>query len=108
MSNTQQVQRQAKTPPRSSARNDLDRIETASTPWWANTPSVAMNCLSIAAVPFNFLSRAASTAVDLCFLAVVATVALWWTGHIPQETVVSVLGDVGQRILGILEGSGLL
>jgi hypothetical protein len=108
MTNTPQAPRRPQQPQRSSATNDLNRIEAASAPWWTTAPSVAMNCVAVAVAPFNLLSRLASTAVDLCFLAVVGAIALWWTGYIPQETVVALLGEAGTRILGILEGAGLL
>jgi hypothetical protein len=41
-------------------------------------------------------------------MAVFGTVGLWYIGYIPDQTVAEVLGSVGQRLLGILEGTGLL
>ncbi|MDW9481201.1 hypothetical protein GOB57_21380 [Sinorhizobium meliloti] len=100
--------RPAKTPPRSSARNDLDRIEATGTPWWAHAPSVAMTCLTIVAAPFRLLALAADTAVSLCFLAAFGIVGLWYAGYIPDQAVADFLGSVGERLLSILEGTELL
>lgn len=108
MTTSPQTPRPAKAPPRSSARNDLNRIEATGSPWWANAPSVAMTCLTVAVAPFKLLALAADTAVSLCFLAVFGAVGLWYTGYIPDQTVADILGSVGERLLSILEGTGLL
>ncbi|MBY3155524.1 hypothetical protein HFO56_24665 [Rhizobium laguerreae] len=108
MTNPSQTPRPAKTPARSSARNDLDRIEATGNPWWAQAPSVAMTCLTVTVIPLKLLALAADTAVSVCFLAVFGSVGLWYIGYIPDQTVAEVLGSVGQRLLGILEGTGLL
>lgn len=93
---------------RSAARNDLDRIESTGNPWWTQAPSVAMACFSVAMAPFRFLALAADTAVSLSFIAVFGAVGLWYTGYIPDQTVADILGNLGGRLLAILEGSGLL
>lgn len=108
MTTPSQAPRPAKTPARSSARNDLDRIEATGTPWWAHAPSVAMTCATVIAAPFRALALVADTAVSLCFLAVLGSVGLWYAGYIPDQTVAQILGSVGERLLAILEGTGLL
>jgi hypothetical protein len=67
-----------------------------------------MTCLTVIAAPFKALAIVADTAVSLCFLAVFGALGLWYTGYIPDEEVAQVLGAVGQRLLAILEGTGLL
>lgn len=107
MTNTPNQPRLAKSAPRSSARNDLDRIEATGSPWWAQAPATAMMCLRIAVAPVKFLDAAADMAVKLSFLAVIGAITLWYLKVIPETVVSAALNDVGTRILGILEASGL-
>lgn len=94
--------------PRSSAKDDLVRIEAAGVAWWATAPSVMMICLSVATAPFRALAIAADAAVSLIFLGVFGAVALWYAGYIPDETVAQALGHVGTRLLAIAEATGII
>ena len=107
MTSAIQTPRPAKTPARSSARNDLNRIEAAGIPWWAHAPSVAMTCFTVAVAPLKFLASAADFALSLAFLSIFAVIGLVYCKVIPDTAVAAVLNEVGTRILGILETSGL-
>jgi hypothetical protein len=67
-----------------------------------------MTCLTVASPPLKLNALAADTAVSLCFLAVFGSVGLWYAGYIPDQTVADILGSIGERLLAILEGTGLL
>jgi|HigsolmetaAR202D_1030399.scaffolds.fasta_scaffold00423_13 hypothetical protein len=91
-----------------SVAETLSRIETASSPWWAQTPAVAYACLRIAAMPVRLVAAAADAAVSLAFVAMGAAVYMWWTGMIPDEAVAEFLGRIGERLLDIVRSSGLI
>jgi hypothetical protein len=93
---------------RTSARADLNRIESASRPWWTELPRVASLCAALIVAPARIFAVAAETAVNVAFLAAIGTLALWYFRFIPDAAVAAVLGQIGDRALGILEGSGLL
>lgn len=107
MTSANQTQRPPKAVTRSSARNDLDRIETAGTAWWANAPTIAMTCLSVSVAPFKLIAAAADFALSLAFLSIFAAIGLVYMQVIPDTAVAALLNEVGTRMLGILETSGL-
>ena len=93
---------------KSSARNDLNRIESTGSPWWTQAPAVALACAAIATAPLRLLAAVADTAVSLAFLAAFGSVALWYTGYIPDDTVAAFLGEIGVRLLSVVENADLI
>lgn len=84
------------------------RLEAASLPWWGHTPSVVARCVQVAFMPLRLLAAAADAAVSLAFVGLGLSVYLWWTGIIADEAVAGFLGQVGNRLLGIVKSSGLI
>jgi len=100
-----------KAPPRTapaSVKAELMRIEASSLPWWGQAPHVAKACLQVAILPLRVVSMAADAAVSLSFVGLGAAIYLWWSGRIADETVANLLGQIGNRLLGIVKSSGLI
>lgn len=93
---------------RPSARADLNRIESAASPWWAQLPQVAMICFQIAAAPFRVAAAVTSFAVEAAFLSVFAAIALVYFHYIPDAQVSAFIGGLGNRALAIVQNSGLI
>jgi len=95
-------------PAQNSVRPELMRIESASAPWWSQAPDVAAKCAHVAFMPLRIAAAAADAAVSLAFVGLGLAVYLWWTGTIEDEAVAGLLGQVGNRLLGIVKNSGLI
>jgi hypothetical protein len=93
---------------KSSARNDLDRIEASGNAWWSKAPEIAMICIAGAIAPFRLLAWAADFAVSVAFLIMIGVIAAAIGGYIPDKVVAEALNVVGTRLLTILESAGLI
>lgn len=98
----------SKRPPNSSVRSEFNRLEAASTPWWAQSFAVMSRCVDLAILPFRVFVLAAEAVVAVTFAALIVTGYLWYTKVIPDTVVVDVLTSVGTRLLAIVEASGLI
>ena len=87
---------------------DLRRIEAVGRPWWAEAPRTFLSALHVFLMPFRAVAAVADAVVSFTFVAVIAAVAGVLSGYIPDETVANVLGAVGDKLLAILQSSGLL
>lgn len=97
----------SKRPP-STVRNEFSRLEAASQPWWAQAPSVAWRCVQIAILPLRLYVLLAEALVTTTFAAVIVLAFLLYKGYIPDSVVAEQLGYVGNRVLGIVQASGIL
>jgi hypothetical protein len=97
-----------KAQPRSSATGDLRRIEAVGRPWWAEAPRAFLAVGQVFLLPFRAAAATADAIVSFTFVAIIAAIAGVLTGYIPDATVANVLGVVGDRLLAILQSSGLL
>jgi hypothetical protein len=97
-----------KRPQNNPIKAEFNRIEAASTPWWANAFSVFSTCVTLAILPFRMVVLAAEAIVALTFAGLIAVVYLWYNGMIPDSTVTELLGSLGNRLIGIIENSGLI
>lgn len=94
--------------PTSAVRNEFSRLEGASLPWWALAPSVAWRCIQIVLLPLRLYVLLAEAIVTTTFAAIIVFTYLLWKGYIPDALVAEQLGVVGNRILGIVQASGIL
>jgi hypothetical protein len=94
--------------PPSPVRNEFSRLEGASLPWWAVAPSVAWRCIQIAILPLRLYVLIAEAIVTTTFASIIIFLYLLYKGYIPDALVAEQLGIVGNRILGIVQASGIL
>ena len=94
--------------PQSSVRNEFNRLEAASLPWWSQALPVLVACVSFAVMPLKLAVLAAEAVVAFAFAGLAAAVAAWWLGYIPDATVAQQMGILGERLLRIVESSGLI
>lgn len=95
-------------PQSNGVREELSRIEAASSPWWAALPSVASKCAAAVIAPFRLVVLAAEAVVAVTFAGAIAVAAAWWTGRISDQAVAEVMGAVGKRLLSIAQSSGVI
>jgi len=98
----------AKTKQQATVRMEFDRLAAAGRPWWAEAPDIAAKCLAMVVAPIRYAAIVAELAVSLSFLVVVGSALLWWYGYIPDAVVAEFLGNLGERLLSIIETSGLI
>jgi ABC-type multidrug transport system permease subunit len=103
-----QAQRQVRPQQRSTARADLNRIESAGVPWWFHSLAVFKTCAAVAVAPFRIAAGFAEAAVNVTFVVVFGSIGLWLAGYIPDAAVSALVNALGTRVLAILQGSGLL
>jgi hypothetical protein len=99
-------------PPRKPPGNPVaalsNTVSATARPWWADGFSVAATCAKVLFFPLKLVSQIAQTAVELAFVAVFVAFGLWYLGYIPDEQVARILGELGNRGLGIIQASGIL
>lgn len=98
----------SKRPQNNPIKAEFNRLEAASTPWWAHAFSVFTRCAALAVLPFRMAVLAAEAIVAFTFAGLVVAGYLWWQKIIPDSVVTELLGKLGERIIGIIESSGIL
>lgn len=81
--------------------------ETAS-PWWFSAPKVLLTCGRVAFLPFTLAVKVAELAMATVILGIVAVGGAWYLGYITDKNVVDALKPVGDRLLAMVQGAGLL
>jgi hypothetical protein len=76
--------------------------------WWARIPGRLWTVAVALTSPLRALALIMDMMVSAAVLGVLATVAAWWIGRIPDEDVARVLGEIGKRGLAIVVKSGVL
>lgn len=87
---------------------DLNRIASVGRPWWSEAPEIAHKCLVLIFSPFRFAAMALDMLVSLVFLSFFGVIGLWWLGYISDATVAHFIGSLGNRVLSIIQSSGVL
>lgn len=82
--------------------------EATSRPWWFETFGVVRVCLLGLYAPVKIVSEIAGAIVSLAFVGVLALIAFWYLGYIPDAVVVKYMTVVGDRIFSIVKSSGVL
>lgn len=98
----------SKRPQNNSVRSEFNRLEAASSPWWARSFEVAARCVELAILPFRMFVLAAEAVVAVSFASLVIAGYLWWKGIITDSFVAEQLTVVGARLIAIIEASGLI
>lgn len=98
----------SKRPQNNPIKAEFSRLQAASMPWWGHTFDVATRCVAIAVLPFRMIVLAAEALVALAFAGMIVAGYLWYTGVIADGVVASLLGGIGDRLIGIVEASGVL
>lgn len=98
----------AKRPQNNPIKAEFSRLQSASLPWWAHTFDVATRCIVLAVLPFRMIVLAAEAVVAMAFAGMIVAGYLWYTGVIADSVVASLLGGIGERLIGIIEASGVL
>lgn len=82
--------------------------QAAGRPWWFDGFSVAWTCVQVIYMPVKIVGDIANALVALIFLAMFAAIGLYFGGYIPNEVLVPLLGQIGDRILNLVQSSGLI
>ncbi|NTF17221.1 hypothetical protein G6L37_02095 [Agrobacterium rubi] len=98
----------SKRPQNNPIKAEFSRLQSASTPWWAHSFDVFTRCVALSVLPFRMAVLAAEAVVAFAFAAVIVAGYLWYTGVIPDSTVAGILSSLGERLIGIIEASGVL
>jgi hypothetical protein len=102
------VSSRGRKPPANPLQPLIDAGTAVSKPWWAESFSVAVFCFKALYLPIRLIGDIANTLVALAFVMVFGVVGLFVAGYIPDAVVVKYLGLLGDRILSIVQSSGLL
>jgi hypothetical protein len=86
----------------------VNATQAAGRPWWAETFYVAAVCAKTIYAPVRIVGDVANTLVALTFVGVFALVGLVLAGYIPDAVIVKYLSMVGDRVLSLIQASGLL
>lgn len=97
-----------KTKQASGVQAEFSRVVAVGVPWWAEAPRIFQVALNVMLLPFKVLVAILDVAVSIVFLVIVGSIVLWWIGYIPDEIVVGFAGDLGNRLLGIIEKAGFI
>ena len=89
-------------------KSDLNRIASVGRPWWSEAPEIAHKCLVLIFAPFRFAVMALDMLVSMVFLSFFGLIGLWWLGYISDSTVAHFIGALGNRVLSIIQSSGVL
>lgn len=98
----------AKRPQNNSVKAEFNRLEAASSPWWAQAFDVFYKCVMIAILPLRIAVLLAEAAVAFAFVAFGVTLYLVYMEIIPDSVIAQQLSYVGGRILGIIQSSGVI
>lgn len=98
----------SKRPQNNPIKAEFSHLQAASTPWWAHSFDVFTKCVTLAILPFRMIVLAAEAVVALAFAGLLVTAYLWYQGVIPDSLVASFLAGMGERLIGIIEASGVL
>jgi hypothetical protein len=98
----------SKRPQNNPIKAEFNRLEAASTPWWAHGFSVFGRCVELAILPFRMAVLAAEAIVAFTFAGLVVAGYLWYKGVIPDAAVTELLAGLGNRLISIIENSGLI
>ncbi len=98
----------SKRPQNNPIKAEFNRLEAASMPWWSHSFDVFCRCVEMAIMPFRMAILAAEAIVAFTFAGLVVAGYLWYKGIIPDSTVTELLAQIGERLIGIIESSGLL
>jgi hypothetical protein len=98
----------SKRPQNNPIKAEFNRLEAASTPWWAHAFSVFGHCVSMAILPFRMAVLVAEAVVAFTFAGLVVAGYLWYKGVIPDSAVTELLAGLGNRLIAIIENSGLI
>lgn len=86
----------------------VNATHAAGKPWWAEAFSVAVICGKIMYMPVRIIGDLANALVAITFVGVFAVVGMVFGGYIPDEVIVKYLTMVGDRVLSLVQTSGLL
>lgn len=92
----------------SNVKSELDKIVAVGRPWWSEAPEVVHKCLTLIFAPIRLLAMLLDIVVSMTFISVFGTVALWWFGYISDEFVAKFISSIGDRVLSIIQSSGVL
>lgn len=83
-------------------------VNESGRPWWFEAFGVAKVCVVSMYAPIKIISEVAGAIVSLAFVAIIALIALWYVGYIPDSVVVKYMTVVGDRLFSIVKSSGVL
>jgi hypothetical protein len=98
----------SKRPQNNPIKAEFNRLQAASTPWWAHSFDVFFKCVALAVLPLRMAVLAAEALVAFSMAGLIVAIYLWWTGVIPDSAVTELLASLGERLIRIIEASGLL
>lgn len=107
-SKVKQVSPQRRNPSGNPLQVLIDANSSAGKPWWSEALGVFVICCKAAYLPLRLIGEIANTLVALAFIGVFGIVGMFIAGYIPDAVVVKYLSMVGDRILSIVQSSGLL
>lgn len=87
---------------------ELQEIVTVGRPWWFEAPEIAHKCLILIFAPIRLLAVLLDIIVSLTFVSLFGVITLWWFGYIPDEVVANYISSFGDRVLSIIQESGVL
>jgi hypothetical protein len=102
----QQVQRRK--PVGNPVQGLVDTTRAAGRPWWAEAFYVAAVCAKLIYMPVKIIGDVANTLVALIFVGVFSLIGLVAGGYIPDAVVIKYLAMVGDRVLSLVQASGLI
>lgn len=94
--------------PGQTVRPDLNKIEAVGRPWWSEAPEIAHKCLILIFAPFRFAATLIDMLVSIVFLSIFGVIGLWWMGYISDAAISQFIEVLGNRVLGIIQKSGVL
>lgn len=77
-------------------------------PWWGKFPDILWKCSLVVISPIRFALFIADAVVSLTFVALIGAIGLWYFGYIPDALIAKYVGDLGNRIISILNATGVL
>jgi hypothetical protein len=86
----------------------VNATQAAGRPWWGEAFYVASICVKTIYVPLKVIGEVANTLVALTFVGVFTLVGLVAAGYIPDAVIIKYLAMVGDRVLSLVQASGLL
>lgn len=101
-------QMQRRKPAGSPIQGLVNATQAAGRPWWADAFSVGTICAKAIYAPVRIIGDIANTLVAVTFVGVFAIIGLILAGYIPDAVVVKYLAMVGDRVLELVQASGLL
>lgn len=89
-------------------KSELEKIVAVGRPWWSEAPDVVHKCLTLIFAPIRLLALLLDIIVSMAFISFFGAIALWWFGYISDEFVAKFISSLGDRVLSIIQSSGVL